>query len=69
MRIGSANKLPDGQHGFNDIIDNYAGEATRFDIPTKGPGGSIIRTSELSRFKVVTMALRVFLNGLLIKEL
>jgi hypothetical protein len=51
VRIGSANKLPDGQHGFNDIIDNYAGEATRFDIPTKGPGGSIIRTSELRQIQ------------------
>ncbi len=44
---GSANKLPDGQHGFNDIIDNYAGYAAKFDIPTKGPGGKVVRTSEL----------------------
>jgi hypothetical protein len=51
VRIGSANKPPDGQHSFNDIVDNYAGEATRFDIPTKGPGGSIVRTSELRQIQ------------------
>ena len=50
-RSGSANKLPDGQHGFNDIIDNYAGDAARFDIPTKGPGGKVVRTSELRQIK------------------
>ncbi|EGU56402.1 hypothetical protein VINI7043_21071 [Vibrio nigripulchritudo ATCC 27043] len=50
-RIGSANKLPDGQHGFNDIIDNYASDAAKFDIPTKGPGGKVVRTSELRQIQ------------------
>jgi hypothetical protein len=50
-RTGSANKLPDGQHGFNDIIDNYAGVAAKFDIPTKGPGGKVVRTSELRQIQ------------------
>ncbi|ETR67952.1 MAG: hypothetical protein OMM_11037 [Candidatus Magnetoglobus multicellularis str. Araruama] len=52
-RVGSANKLPDGQHGFNDIIDNYVGDAAKFDIPTKGPGGKIVRTSELRQIKAI----------------
>lgn len=46
-RVGSANKSPDGQHGFNDLVDNYAGSAARFDIPTKGAGGEVVRMSEL----------------------
>jgi len=50
-RVGSANKLPDGQHGFNDIIDNYAGDAAKFEIPTKGPGGEVVRVSELRQIK------------------
>ncbi|MDA8142164.1 MAG: fibronectin type III domain-containing protein [Desulfobacteraceae bacterium] len=50
-RVGSANKLPDGQHGFNDIIDNYAGDAAKFDVPTKGPGGKVVRTSELRQIE------------------
>ncbi|CAK6716868.1 hypothetical protein HORM4_960010 [Vibrio harveyi] len=50
-RTGSANKVPDGQHGFNDIIDNYAGDAAKFDIPTKGPGGKVVRTSELRQIQ------------------
>ncbi|MGE7964651.1 hemagglutinin repeat-containing protein [Pseudomonas sp. NPDC089918] len=50
-RVGSATKIPDGQHGFNDIIDNYAGDATKFEIPTKGPGGVVIRVSELSQIE------------------
>jgi len=50
-RTGSAYKLPDGQHGFNDIIDNYAGDAAKFDIPTKGPGGKVVRTSELRQIQ------------------
>lgn len=45
--VGSANKSPDGQHGFNDLVDNYAGSAARFDIPTKGAGGEVVRMSEL----------------------
>ncbi|MEI3613625.1 hypothetical protein [Pseudogracilibacillus sp. SO30301A] len=31
-RIGSALKKPDGQHGFNDIIDNYTPQAIEFEI-------------------------------------
>lgn len=46
-RIGSATKVPDGQHGFNDIVDNYAAHAYTFDIPTKGLGGEVVRTSKL----------------------
>ena len=50
-RVGaSANKL-DPYHRFSDIIDNYAGDASRFDIPTKGPGGKVIRTSELRQIE------------------
>lgn len=45
-RTGSANKK-DTLHSFNDIIDNYAGDAKKFEIPTKGPGGQISRTSDL----------------------
>lgn len=50
-RVGSANKLPDGQHGFDDIIDNYAGDAAKFEIPTKGPGGEVVRVSELRQIE------------------
>ena len=50
-RVGSANKLPDGQHGFNDIIDNYAGDAAKFEIPTKGSGGEVVRVSELRQIE------------------
>ncbi|WP_434558995.1 DUF637 domain-containing protein [Pseudomonas sp. Z4-20] len=50
-RVGSANKLPDGQHGFNDIIDNYAGAAAKFEIPTKGAGGVVLRVSELRQIE------------------
>lgn len=42
---------PDGQHGFNDIIDNYAGGAARFEIPAKGPGGEVVRVSELRQIE------------------
>lgn len=31
-RSGSALKKPDGQHGFNDIIDNYTPQAKEFEI-------------------------------------
>ncbi|WP_353855655.1 T7SS effector LXG polymorphic toxin [Bacillus sp. Bos-x628] len=31
-RVGSALKKPDGQHGFNDIIDNYTPWAKEFDL-------------------------------------
>ncbi|WP_411229204.1 hypothetical protein [Niallia taxi] len=31
-RSGSALKKPDGQHGFNDIIDNYTPHAKEFEI-------------------------------------
>ncbi len=49
-RVGSANKT-DPTHRFNDIIDNYAGDATKFNIPTKGPGGQVVRTSELRQIE------------------
>jgi len=49
-RTGSANK-DDPHHGFNDIIDNFTGAAEKFDIPTKGPGGEVVRTSELRQIE------------------
>ena len=49
-RAGSANKT-DPMHKFNDIVDNYAGDASKFEIPTKGPGGTVVRTSELSQIE------------------
>jgi RHS repeat-associated protein len=49
-RIGSALKL-DKFHNFNKIIDNYAGSAKRFKIPTRGPGGQVTRMSELFQIK------------------
>ena len=36
-RVRSANKPSDGQHGFPDIIDNYAGDAVHTQI-TGGDG-------------------------------
>lgn len=45
-RMGSALKA-DPHHAFPDIVDNFAGDAQRFSIPTKGPGGMVIRQSEL----------------------
>ncbi|GHT89132.1 hypothetical protein AGMMS49543_28040 [Betaproteobacteria bacterium] len=29
------------------MVDNYAGNATKFSIPTKGPSGVVIRQSDL----------------------
>lgn len=49
-RAGSASKL-DKHHNFNEIIDNYAGDASRFDIPTKDYSGKIVRTSELRQIE------------------
>jgi hypothetical protein len=49
-RVGSAKKL-DPHHNFNDIIDNYAGEATIFNIPTKDSTGQIVRTSQLRQIE------------------
>lgn len=52
-RVGSANKPQfgkngkfDAEHGFSDIIDNYASNARKFTIPTKGPGGKVVRNSD-----------------------
>jgi hypothetical protein len=45
-RAGSANKI-DPTHSFPDIVDNYVGSATKFEIPTKGPGGAVVRQSDL----------------------
>ena len=50
-RVGSANKSPDGQHGFNNVNDNYAGDAAKFEIPTKGAGGKVVRVSELRQIE------------------
>ncbi len=35
------------EHGFPDLVDNFAGDAQRFSIPTRGPGGRVVRESEL----------------------
>lgn len=50
-RIGSAVNKSDPTHNFNNIIDNYAGDATKFDIPTKGIGGQVVRKSELRQIE------------------
>ncbi|WP_425510107.1 hemagglutinin repeat-containing protein [Xanthomonas indica] len=50
-RIGSANKLDDGQHGFSDFIDNYADDASVFSIPVRGPKGVILGTAELRQLE------------------
>ena len=39
--------MADPLHSFSDMVDNYIGNATKFDIPTKGAGGVTIRQSEL----------------------
>jgi filamentous hemagglutinin len=39
--------VPDPYHAFPDIIDNFAIDAQAFDIPTIGPGGTIVRQSKL----------------------
>jgi RHS repeat-associated protein len=39
-RVGSALKVPDGQHGFPDIVDNYAGAGWHFVIQPARPGSS-----------------------------
>jgi hypothetical protein len=49
-RTGSAKKV-DGHHGFNDIIDNYAGDASVFKIPTKDYTGKVVRMSELRQIE------------------
>ena len=46
IRTGSATKM-DPHHAFPNLVDNYVGIAKKFDIPTKGPGGVIVRQSEL----------------------
>ena len=45
-RTSGATKV-DIHHVFPDIIDNYVGDAIEFSIPTKGPGGIVIRQSKL----------------------
>lgn len=45
-RMGSALKT-DAQHAFPDVVDNFATEGSKFSIPTKGPGGVVVRNSEL----------------------
>ena len=46
VRTGSATKT-DPVHSFPDMLDNYVGNAAKFSIPTKGPGGVVIRESNL----------------------
>lgn len=41
----------DIQHAFPDIVDNYARDAARFKIPTKGPGGEVVGESELYQLR------------------
>jgi hypothetical protein len=45
-RAGSALKS-DPHHAFPDVVDNFAGSAKQFQIPTRGPGGTVVRHSEL----------------------
>ena len=45
-RVGSALKS-DPHHAFPNLIDNFASDAQRFTIPTRGPGGKVVRQSEL----------------------
>ncbi len=46
VRVGSATKV-DIHHAFPDIVDNYVVDAMEFSIPTKGPGGAVVRQSKL----------------------
>ena len=45
-RTGSALK-GDANHAFPDLVDNFVADAQTFLIPTKGPGGAIVRYSRL----------------------
>ena len=45
-RTGSATK-PDPYHDFPDSVDAFATDGTRFQIPTRGPGGAIVGESTL----------------------
>jgi hypothetical protein len=45
-RAGSAIKT-DPLHAFPDMVDNYAGDAAKFSIPAKGPGGVVTHQSDL----------------------
>jgi filamentous hemagglutinin len=45
-RTGSALKA-DPHHAFPDLVDNFVGDAQKFRIPTKGPGGKVVRESDL----------------------
>jgi filamentous hemagglutinin len=47
----SASVKLDSHHNFNEIIDNYAGDATSFKIPTKNHAGNVVRTSELRQIE------------------
>jgi hypothetical protein len=45
-RTGSALKT-DPDHAFPDLVDDFAVDAQKFRIPTKGPGGVVVRESDL----------------------
>lgn len=45
-RTGSALKT-DLHHAFPDLVDNFSGSGQVFSIPTKGPGGVVVRQSDL----------------------
>jgi hypothetical protein len=50
VRTGSATKV-DIHYAFPDIVDNYVVDAMEFHIPTKGPGGLVVRQSKLYQVK------------------
>jgi hypothetical protein len=39
--------IPDPHHAFPNVVDNFARDAQRFTIPTRGPGGTIVGQAEL----------------------
>jgi hypothetical protein len=51
-RTGSALRT-DAQHAFPDVVDNFATSGSKFSIPTKGPGGSVVRNRICIRSRAV----------------
>jgi hypothetical protein len=45
-RTGNALKT-DPTHAFPNLVDNFVGDARKFSIPTREPGGAIVRQSDL----------------------